>query len=267
MGSWVKATFAKGTTQPIGSSASGTTTSLPWESGNLTHRGYDLDDNKTIYVRGHLLNDHLGGPSVPYNLVPLTGTETKSSANANKVHEGSVENMAKARVAYLYTIRDNKIPRSPSSSSNELVQVKYNVFGLWAGHNRSETPKMAGYAQNFANAMDWVVKNWNKLDPTVEDVRKSIHLNSYENMWTQGIKEGIDAVAPYDRRNGISAAIALNAMRKNAALWIYEDQSIPTELLIELISVYEDQNEVKTAEHINNALPSEANTPYVKSGI
>ena len=70
MGSWMTAVHMRNTTLPSGSSATGTKTVLPRLDDMLTHRGYNLSENNTIYVRGHLLNDHLRGPSVPYSVVP-----------------------------------------------------------------------------------------------------------------------------------------------------------------------------------------------------
>ncbi|HLP54709.1 MAG TPA: DNA/RNA non-specific endonuclease [Fluviicola sp.] len=45
-------------------------------------------DNQNKYVRGHLLNDNLGGEGKPYNLFPIT-------ANANKEHERVIESKVK----------------------------------------------------------------------------------------------------------------------------------------------------------------------------
>lgn len=44
--------------------------------------------NPDKYIRGHLLNDNLGGPGEPYNLYPIT-------ANANKEHESVIESKVK----------------------------------------------------------------------------------------------------------------------------------------------------------------------------
>lgn len=44
--------------------------------------------NENKYIRGHLLNDNLGGPGVDTNLFPIT-------ANANKQHEQKIESQVK----------------------------------------------------------------------------------------------------------------------------------------------------------------------------
>lgn len=44
--------------------------------------------NENKYIRGHLLNDNLGGEGEPYNLFPIT-------ANANKEHERVIESKVK----------------------------------------------------------------------------------------------------------------------------------------------------------------------------
>jgi hypothetical protein len=58
--------------------------------------------NKNKYIRGHLLNDNLGGPGTPNNLFPIT-------ANANKEHESIIESKVKQWV------------------NNEKQWVTYNV--------------------------------------------------------------------------------------------------------------------------------------------
>ena len=46
----------------------------------------ESNDNK--YIKGHLLNDNVGGPGEDYNLFPIT-------AAANKEHERSIESSVK----------------------------------------------------------------------------------------------------------------------------------------------------------------------------
>lgn len=55
----------------------------------------------SIYVRGHLINDNIGGPGLDYNMVPLTGKPaTKAGGNdANAVHLNSIEKAAKVAEA------------------------------------------------------------------------------------------------------------------------------------------------------------------------
>src|SRR5690606_37839161 len=58
--------------------------------------------NNQKYIRGHLLNDNVGGPGEDYNLFPIT-------ANANKEHENKIESVVKQWV------------------NNEKQWVKYEV--------------------------------------------------------------------------------------------------------------------------------------------
>jgi len=44
----------------------------------LAHRA---DHTKSLFVRGHLLNRHLGGPGLDYNMVPITGRKSWHGAN------------------------------------------------------------------------------------------------------------------------------------------------------------------------------------------
>ncbi|NBQ67898.1 MAG: hypothetical protein EBU46_03305 [Nitrosomonadaceae bacterium] len=65
--------------------------------------------NPDKYIRGHLLNDNLGGPGEPYNLFPIM-------ANANKEHENVIEskvkqwvNTEKQWVSYHVKVNQGKI--------------------------------------------------------------------------------------------------------------------------------------------------------------
>jgi len=260
MGTWVFARFTSSTTHPIGSSASGTTTEIPWDDQHLQHRGYELSSDKTIYVRGHLLNDHLGGPSAPYNLVPLTGSETRSSANANKVHEGSIENMAKMAVEELYRNRD-KPPMSPSK--HELQEVQYRVLGVWGNHNRKTTPFMHKAASEFEAAF----KSLKNPAATVEEVRQSIPAAVYAAKWQGEIKDAVDAVVPYGNRAKVKALAALLNMKYNAELWTYEDQHVPLRLQVELKQTTANGDTETARQTIQNELPQEPNTAFVKTNL
>jgi hypothetical protein len=264
MGSWVRATYTRNATLPAGSAASGTKTVMPWMDDMLTHRGYDVSKNGTIYVRGHLLNDHLGGPATPFNLVPLTGEPTASSANANKTHEGSVESMAKEAVARLYFHRDNP-QLSPSGS--DITKVEYHVEAKWPGPTRASTAKVAAAAQAFETLLadiktDRPKTNMTKL--TVEQARQSIAFNKYDALWTNLIKDAVDAVLEVADRDRVKAKDALAVMKKNAELWAYEDRVVPGSLQCSVKIHFLNSGSQQFNQVIDNSLPTRAYAPYVK---
>lgn len=78
---------------PIGSKA-GLDSAQNQLMGNLCKSDRD---NKKQYIKGHLLNDHLGGPARPYNLFPIT-------AQANSDHLVFIEKYVKAEVAKGYVM-------------------------------------------------------------------------------------------------------------------------------------------------------------------
>jgi len=81
----VKATYLPGYTMPKGSGDS-ITTPLDW-----FYSGRTQDGVSAYYVKGHLLNDHVGGLARNYNLSPL-------KANRNKEHEAAIEHNLKESV-------------------------------------------------------------------------------------------------------------------------------------------------------------------------
>ncbi len=78
---------------PIGSEA-GKDTSQNAMMDNLEKT---LGDKRTKYIKGHLLNDHLGGPARPYNLFPITD-------QANSDHLVFMEKYVKAEVEKGYVM-------------------------------------------------------------------------------------------------------------------------------------------------------------------
>lgn len=73
-----------GPDHPQGSGPSGQNTLM----GQLPTNPRDIPDTDKRYIRGHLLNDNLGGPGRPINLFPIT-------AQANALHHSQIESYVK----------------------------------------------------------------------------------------------------------------------------------------------------------------------------
>ncbi|MFT4300894.1 MAG: DNA/RNA non-specific endonuclease [Desulfovibrio sp.] len=77
--------------------------------------------NEDTYKRGHLLNDHLGGPGKAHNLFPIT-------AKANKEHSDRVEEPLKKLVLNPIEEPGQKRKRSKGEAQkNQALDVKYSV--------------------------------------------------------------------------------------------------------------------------------------------
>ncbi|MDX5338883.1 MAG: hypothetical protein LPK25_07645, partial [Cyclobacteriaceae bacterium] len=63
-----------------------------WQKANRRKR-------TSVFIRGHLLNHHIGGPGYAYNLTPITGNGANQGSNyANRVHLDKVERFVKPEV-------------------------------------------------------------------------------------------------------------------------------------------------------------------------
>lgn len=63
-----------------------------WQKANRRKR-------TSVFIRGHLLNHHIGGPGYAYNLTPITGNGAgQGSDYANRVHLDKVESKVKPEV-------------------------------------------------------------------------------------------------------------------------------------------------------------------------
>lgn len=90
---------------------------------------------KTVYVRGHMLNRHLGGPGLDYNMVPLTGNAGWFGANnANAVHSSGVEEQVKR----LY---DNMVAPDDAKSGG-VTELLYRVNAVFGDHARPQTAQV-----------------------------------------------------------------------------------------------------------------------------
>jgi hypothetical protein len=74
---------------------SGPNSDPTWMKTVEQHHPYS--NNTTLYVRGHLLNDNIGGPGLDYNMVPITGKPAKNvgANDANGEHLHAIEVAAK----------------------------------------------------------------------------------------------------------------------------------------------------------------------------
>ena len=84
------------------------------------------NSNENKYIRGHLLNDNVGGPGADFNLFPITG-------NANKEHEQKIEtrvkdwvNNKKQWVRYEVGVQADDIDLTHSRAWRNHVNATFN---------------------------------------------------------------------------------------------------------------------------------------------
>ncbi len=82
-------------------------------------------DNDKKYIKGHLLNDNLGGPGEDTNLYPITAT-------ANKQHENTVESLVKQWVNkegfwvyYKVEVKEKKVDLNKSKSKQGSIKADF----------------------------------------------------------------------------------------------------------------------------------------------
>ena len=98
------------------------------------------DRSKTLYVRGHLLNRHLGGPGLDYNMVPLTASGDWGANDANGAHSSLIEETVK-----------KMFDRMDSSGDDRVTYLRYRVDAHYGRPARPETQDVAKLAAEFTN--------------------------------------------------------------------------------------------------------------------
>jgi hypothetical protein len=90
----------------------------------LANSGNTSIPNDQKYIKGHLLNDHVGGPGASFNLFPIT-------ADANAKHLAYVEKYVKAQltaknVVFYEVLVSHGTPAALSSSTSYSIDATFN---------------------------------------------------------------------------------------------------------------------------------------------
>jgi hypothetical protein len=166
------------------------------------------------YIRGHLLNDHMGGPARPYNLIPLC-------SDTNMAHFGLIEKKAKDALQWMIENRSN--PKSPSLS--DIMTIYYKVFVLKPGQDRpSWSLRFRTAPENF-NAVLSEMKPSNS-DPTVEEFKHYVKKTHGDITYMNYFQMPIRAVNATEDDN-VKIITLMPLIIENAKLWDMEDKEVP----------------------------------------
>jgi hypothetical protein len=251
MGTRVDATFVSGANQSVvaGSAADTDLFYPPW----LVQIGRRLNVHaRSLYVEGHLLNDNLGGPAAPYNIVPLTD-------NANKVHLGLVESYVKAKV--LQMLDEEALgSHGMSPSLNPITTITYSVEAKYDAFPRRTNTQRWINAYNLLLAITELLptikppKGLKAFDAkmSVKEFRdhlfggsfmphaaKGTTLN-YKDTW--GVLQDAMNVVAFDRASTTLEA-ALKQMDAVSDVWLDEEKYVPTKLVCNAKTVRADGDE------------------------
>jgi hypothetical protein len=247
---------------------------MPWNQGRLNHRK-KLDRTGPLYIQGHLLNDHLGGPALAYNLVPLVAAATSATNNTNMNHYYAVEGRAKAAVQEMLQTRSDtkrafKLHMPPSPNPYDITEVWYSVVARFAGHPyRAHASGDVRSAPGLLELIKTMMAFQGQVNPgavTIGALRVGLLAGSwgmqYSDDWTP-IKPAIDAVVPLAQRATVTIDQTIARMNANAALWAYEDQMAPTDLSVALRILRANNQWDSVDLRIDNVLPTVAYQPFV----
>ncbi|WP_154674388.1 hypothetical protein [Nakamurella lactea] len=274
VGTWMRARFTSAGTWAPGSSSDTGSAPMPWNQGRLNQRK-KLDRTGPLYIQGHLLNDHLGGPALAYNLVPLVAAATSATNNTNMNHYYAVEGRAKAAVKEMLQTRSDtkrafKLHMPPSPNPYDITEVWYSVVARFAGHPyRAHASGDVRSAPGLLELIKTMMAFQGQVNPgavTIGALRVGLLAGSwgmqYSDDWTP-IKPAIDAVVPLAQRATVTIDQTIARMNANAALWAYEDQMAPTDLSVALRILRANNQWDSVDLRIDNVLPTVAYQPFV----
>ena len=223
----------------------------------------------TIFARGHLLNHNIGGPGLDYNMVPLTGpSATKAGGNnANKAHELGIERTAistwkdvksgaVARAEYRVDSVYGRPRRAATLRVMAHAQGMKDFFGSVLTGVLSDVAKLtdgelAGKLVAEAGTAD-ILKIGNR-DITRQEAERLLAASRKHALGqltipalalvnqnaatylTTNLDPGIVQASLQGRdMNSVSLIDLEGALTANAAVWQYEEQFVPAQLLASL---------------------------------
>lgn len=224
-GTFVSAAYQPNTTYQKGSTPEGIST--PYEQIH-TDRGVDWSGNTKFYIKGHLLNDHIGGPGQLYNLVPIGGHNTEEPAtHSNWLHLFTVEAAAKSNIEKMQKARY----RDPFIG--QIVKVEYYVAAL-PPSSREGTQLLRFVGDNWPSWISSYKSEVTNGEPTILDLLTFLHTKSDNFNIILDAVRAVELETDLNYKNTAAGDISQKLLR-NAYLWSLEDAVIPSGLKWHLV--------------------------------
>jgi hypothetical protein len=230
MGSKVTMGFRPGGSFAVGSKAD-SSADIPWKG--VIGRRLVFDRSKTGYVFGHLLNDNIGGPAQPYNLVPLTH-------EANAIHINQVEKFVK--IKYLEMLREQEFLKT-GMTGNPITEIHYEVEAIPYTGERDNTKKWRRALEEYqvllkdlrSNANKGVPKAYNTAIDTFVDFNSDVRAGLApafaglitDNKW-EWLLRAMTCVQSLSEK--ITLDVMEARMQTMVQLWQDEDRLVPSHL-------------------------------------
>jgi hypothetical protein len=255
-GTFVEAQLLPGT-QAVGSSPTMATTE--WQE--LHHR--KQANGNTLYARGHLLHDEMGGPGLDYNIVPLTATigGDYGANHANWAHRYTVEGMALG--AY----------RNMVNGPQTVTRVDYQVYARARNAARPQTPLVQAIYQGYqierlakSLALGGEPTNLQVTTPPGPGVAGGLanRVGTFNGGAVPHIADGLSAVGADPALNPNEAAnTVLARLQQNALLWQREDVLVPEYMRVRVRYVLNGILQGWQSTPVDVFLPTSLAAPYV----
>lgn len=171
--------------------------------------------DKTLYVRGHLLHDRMGGLGLDFNLVLLTAaTGGDFGANhANAAHRNLVE----GPLLWAY--------RNMHGSNPTVTEINYEVIADYKRQPREGTAELEKIVEAYHNTAQRIIAEANSesLEPTHQHIMNELALNP-PLPYLKSAMLAVDS-KPSEHWEAVHERLA-----KNLELWQSEDQNVPRAL-------------------------------------
>lgn len=225
---------------------------------------------KTLYVRGHMLNNNLGGPGLDYNMVPFPGPNASGIKNVNGAHLHKYEKPVKqlydkvktGKVTNLIYKVNAIYPRAPRPMTDSFKNLYLNLNQLYdelvkefrvSTKGRSDTDvdnEFANYPEikPFLNTMGPSTpldrRNYVETRPVQMEFDKTsfqtllndTNLKLNQRLVKRNIPEiALDASVPKNKDlSQVTFRQLVGFVKSNASLWALEDERVPASINCEV---------------------------------
>ncbi len=141
----------------------------------------------SLYVRGHLLNRHLGGPGLDYNMVPLTQSGDWGANDANGAHSSSIEETVKRMEAKLET-----------GLADQVTNLAYHVKAVYPRPQRTQTIQIA----MLLTQLKTIVNEFQKKVSELKDVGM-VNIETQNDVDIQQLWNRIFGIPHFPTPNGL----------------------------------------------------------------
>lgn len=182
------------------------------------------DRNKTLYARGHLLHEGVGGPGVDYDLIALTAANGDPSAQLRACFGANHANFAHYYLVEVIILEAVLKMHQRRGTTPTIDEINYKVVGDFNRPPRKGTQKLKEIAQAYQKSAKELTARGASETPTHQQV-----MNELVRLDVPHLDDAMLAIAA---KNSEPWRFVYRRLVKKQELWPFEDENVALALNI-----------------------------------